>query len=129
MDEDDVRYDVFSMIYDMLFDNMQLRVKQNKLSSRVLSQSQLNIDKAVSGYFKRNHKEVLEQANKASEKLMQEIKNQNTRGNIDRANTKVRDEMQTPGGYGPTPGGQGGLPSGSGSSDEDEESDDQNAEQ
>jgi len=39
MDEDDVRYEVFAMIYDMLFDNIQLRVKQNKLSARVLSQS------------------------------------------------------------------------------------------
>lgn len=27
MDEEDVRYDVFAMIYDMLFDNIQLRVK------------------------------------------------------------------------------------------------------
>ncbi len=27
MSEDDVRYDVFSMIYDMLFDSIQLRVK------------------------------------------------------------------------------------------------------
>lgn len=39
MDEEDVRYDVFSMIYDMLFDNIELRVKQNKLSARVLSLS------------------------------------------------------------------------------------------
>jgi hypothetical protein len=37
MDEEDVRFDVFSMIYDMLFDNIELRVKQNKLSARVLS--------------------------------------------------------------------------------------------
>jgi len=27
MDEEDVRYDVFEMIYEMLFDNIQLRVK------------------------------------------------------------------------------------------------------
>ena len=44
MDEEDVRYEVFVMIYDMLFDNIQLRVKQNKLSGRVLAQSQLNMD-------------------------------------------------------------------------------------
>ena len=37
MDEEDVRFDVFSMIYDMLFDNIELRGKQNKLSARVLS--------------------------------------------------------------------------------------------
>jgi hypothetical protein len=37
LDEEDVRYDVFIMIYDMLFDNILLRVKQNKLSSRILS--------------------------------------------------------------------------------------------
>jgi len=27
LDEEDVRYDVFSMIYDMLLDNVHLRVK------------------------------------------------------------------------------------------------------
>jgi hypothetical protein len=27
MDEEDVRYDIFSMIYDMLFDNIELRIK------------------------------------------------------------------------------------------------------
>ena len=50
MDEEDVRYEVFVMIYDMLFDNIQLRVKQNKLSGRVLAQSQLNMDQAVYKY-------------------------------------------------------------------------------
>ena len=72
MDEDDVRYDVFSMIYDMLFDNIQLRVKQNKLSSRVLSQSQLNIDKAVSGYFRKNQKSLLADAQKETQRLKKE---------------------------------------------------------
>ena len=37
MDEDDVRFDIFSMIYAMLFDNVQLRIKQNKLSGRILT--------------------------------------------------------------------------------------------
>lgn len=37
MDEDDVRFDIFSMIYEMLFDNVQLRIKQNKLSGRILT--------------------------------------------------------------------------------------------
>lgn len=46
------------MIYDMLFDNIQLRVKQNKLSSRILSQANLNIDKMVTGYFRKNHKMI-----------------------------------------------------------------------
>jgi hypothetical protein len=27
MDEEDVRYDIFKMVYDMLFDNIQLRMK------------------------------------------------------------------------------------------------------
>ena len=56
LDEEDVRYDVFSMIYDMLLDNVHLRVKQNKLSARVLSQSQLNIDKAVAEFYREQHK-------------------------------------------------------------------------
>lgn len=58
MDEDDVRFDIFSMIYDMLFDNVQLRVKQNKLSGRILTQANLNIDKMVTGYFRKNHKMI-----------------------------------------------------------------------
>jgi hypothetical protein len=37
LDEEDVRYDVFEMIFEMLQDNILLRVKQNKLSSRILS--------------------------------------------------------------------------------------------
>lgn len=36
LDEEDVRYDVFQMIYEMIYDNIMLRVKQNKLSSRIL---------------------------------------------------------------------------------------------
>ena len=55
LDEEDVRYDIFEMIYEMLFDNIMLRVKQNKLSSRVIAQSTINIDKTVSQYFKENH--------------------------------------------------------------------------
>jgi hypothetical protein len=55
LDEEDVRYDVFEMIFEMLQDNILLRVKQNKLSSRILSQSQLNIDKTISNYFKASH--------------------------------------------------------------------------
>ena len=37
MDEEDVRYDVFNSIYNMLHDNIQLRMKNNKLSKRILS--------------------------------------------------------------------------------------------
>lgn len=55
MDEEDVRYDVFCKIYDMLFDNIQLRVKQNKLSSRLLTQSQLNLDKTAAQFFREHH--------------------------------------------------------------------------
>ena len=59
MDEEDVRYDVFQMIYEMLFDNIELRVKQNKLNSRIISQSQLNIEKTVSNFFKKTHKTII----------------------------------------------------------------------
>ena len=37
MDEEDVRYDVFNSIYNMLHDNIQLRMKNNKLSKMILS--------------------------------------------------------------------------------------------
>lgn len=50
IEEDDIRYDVFSMIYEMLFDNIELRVKQNKLNTRILGQSQLTLDKTVHTY-------------------------------------------------------------------------------
>mgnify|MGYP006906976781 CR=1 FL=1 len=50
-----MRYDVFQMIFEMILDNILLRVKQNKLSSRILSQSQLNIDKTINTYFKASH--------------------------------------------------------------------------
>ena len=56
MDEEDVRYDVFSMIYEMLFDNIQLRVKQNKLSSRMLGQISLNLDHTVKEYIEKGPK-------------------------------------------------------------------------
>ena len=50
MDEDDIRHDVFSIIYEMLLDNIELRVKQNKLNLRVLNQAQLSLDKTVHNY-------------------------------------------------------------------------------
>ncbi len=53
MDEEDVRYDVFNVIYDMIFDNIDLRTKLNKLSLRVLDQSSMNIDKTVVNFFRR----------------------------------------------------------------------------
>jgi len=71
MDEEDVRFDVFSMIYDMLFDNIQLRVKQNKLSQRILALSQLNLDKAAASYFKKTQKTYLEQITIKSDKFRQ----------------------------------------------------------
>lgn len=50
LDEEDVRYSVFEKIYSMLFDNIALRLKQNKLSQRLLAQSQLNILKITQAY-------------------------------------------------------------------------------
>lgn len=38
----------------MLFDNIELRVRQNKLSGRLISQAQFNTDKAVINFFKKN---------------------------------------------------------------------------
>ena len=51
MDEDDIRHDVFSIIYEMLLDNIELRVKQNKLNLRILNQAQLSLDKTVHNYL------------------------------------------------------------------------------
>lgn len=43
LDEEDVRYDIFTKIYAMLYDNIQLRMKNNKLSARVLTLSQFKV--------------------------------------------------------------------------------------
>ena len=53
MDEDDVRYDVFNVIYDMIFDNIDLRTKMNKLGMRVLDLASMDIDKTVVNFFRR----------------------------------------------------------------------------
>lgn len=58
MDEEDVRYDIFSIIYKMLFDNIQLRLQLNKSSQRILNLSQVKIDTTVSGYFRKEHKTI-----------------------------------------------------------------------
>ena len=55
MDEEDVRYEVFKTIYDMIYDNISLRVKMNKLSGRILNQASLNVDKTVANYFRKKH--------------------------------------------------------------------------
>ena len=79
MDEEDVRYDVFSMIYDMLFDNIQLRSKMNKLSTRIMNLSQSTLEKTVHTYFKQHHKTVSSAVALATAKfkteLYQEVKN------------------------------------------------------
>ena len=83
MDEEDVRYDIFSMIYDMLFDNIQLRIKQNKLSGRILTQANLNIDKMVTGYFRTNHKMIngaIELSSLKFRTKLQERKNTKNKG-------------------------------------------------
>lgn len=51
MDEEDVRYDVFNFIYNMLHDNIQLRIKNNKLSKRIMTQSELTLDKSVTQQY------------------------------------------------------------------------------
>ena len=43
LDEEDVRYDVFTKIYGMLHDNIDLRLKSNKLSMRLLALSNLKV--------------------------------------------------------------------------------------
>ena len=55
MDEDDVRYDIFKMIYEMIFDNIKLRIKINKLSTRILSLASIKVDKSVTNYFRKKN--------------------------------------------------------------------------
>ena len=55
MDVEDIRFDVFDQIYSMIIDNIDLRIKLNKMSGRILSQASLNVDKTVANYFRKNH--------------------------------------------------------------------------
>ena len=55
IEEEDVRYDIFIMIYEMIIDNINLRKKQNKMYLRLISQSELSIDKSVTKYYRRVH--------------------------------------------------------------------------
>ena len=55
MDEEDIRFDVFNQIYSMIIDNIDLRIKLNKMSGRVLAQASLNVDKTVTNYFRKKH--------------------------------------------------------------------------
>ena len=55
LDEDDVRYDIFKMIYEMIFDNIKLRIKINKLSTRILSLASIKVDKSVTNYFRKKN--------------------------------------------------------------------------
>ena len=75
MDEEDVRYDVFSMIYEMLFDNIQLRMTQNKLRERMFGQISLKLDTTVKDYIKKGPKpNILGDAQHYSAKLMESQK-------------------------------------------------------
>jgi hypothetical protein len=52
------------MIFDMLSDNIKLRKNENKLLQRLLVQGELNLDKAVTQYFRKVHdglSDILEQ--------------------------------------------------------------------
>ena len=87
IDEEDVRFDVFSMIYDMLYDNIQLRVKQNKLSQRVLNQSQLNLDKTSANFFRQNQTSVSSTLDIDTNKFFEQLRKM-------RANGKKADSAQ-----------------------------------
>lgn len=55
IEEEDVRYDIFIMIFEMIMDNINLRKRQNKLYLRLISQTELSIDKSVTKYYRRVH--------------------------------------------------------------------------
>ena len=55
IEEEDVRYDIFIMIFEMITDNINLRKRQNKLYLRLINQTELSIDKSVTKYYRRVH--------------------------------------------------------------------------
>ena len=57
----------------MLFDNIQLRVKQNALSSRLLQQAQLNVDVVVSQYFKGQKNDHLKELDRAAQQFRDQL--------------------------------------------------------
>ena len=97
MDEEDVRYDVFSMIYDMLFDNIHLRQKHNKLSTRIMTLAQSNLDKTVSNFFHAHNKTVSGAVALATAKFKTDIYNEMKNGGQKKSNLKGRRFTITPG--------------------------------
>jgi hypothetical protein len=69
IEEEDVRHDIFKMIYEMITDNINLRKKQNKLYLRLIAQSELSIDKSVTKYYRKVHSSFKSLAEKQLEYL------------------------------------------------------------
>lgn len=69
IEEEDVRHDIFKMIYEMITDNINLRKKQNKLYLRLIAQSELSIDKSVTKYYRKVHSSFQSLAEKQLEYL------------------------------------------------------------
>jgi hypothetical protein len=56
IEEEDVRYDIFIMIFDMISDNINLRKKLNKLYLRLIAQTELSIDEPATKYYRNVYK-------------------------------------------------------------------------
>jgi hypothetical protein len=68
IEEEDVRYDIFIMIFEMITDNINLRKRQNKLYLRLINQTELSIDESVTKYYRSVHSRF----QKISEKQLEE---------------------------------------------------------
>ena len=67
IEEEDVRYDIFIMIFEMITDNINLRKRLNKLYLRLINQTELSIDKSVTKYYRSIHSRFQEIAEKQLE--------------------------------------------------------------
>eukprot|EP00347_Sterkiella_histriomuscorum_P003242 403365044 len=60
IEKDDIRYDIFKMIYEMILDNISLRLKQNNYIEGILEQTNQKMEKYVYNFQRRIQEEMKE---------------------------------------------------------------------
>ena len=59
IEKDDIRYDIFSMIYEMILDNINLRLKQNNYIEGILEQTNQKMEKYVFQFQKKIEEDMI----------------------------------------------------------------------
>jgi hypothetical protein len=64
VDKDDLRYDIFKMIYEMIADNIALRLKINGYAEGILEQTNQKLDRYVNMFAKREIENIQDKGKK-----------------------------------------------------------------